>query len=394
MQKLLKSLKFKDYAVGTEFAFNRVTTKLEVDMKKQESRLNLTGIPDAMKEKFECASGLSFDDVRVYYNSNKPAQLQALAYTYGNRVYIAQGQEKHLEHELMHVVQQKQGRVKATRYINGFPLNDDHEMEQEANAIDSIKHSNFQFNMGNKASRVIQRYCKIKEIIPQNGGNCGLYCIRMAIDALGRHRNDNDFYIAAEKSGSYVGEIFSFEIMKKIVIELGCKTIKREFNSEDTFIRAIEATGTNPVLIPYSAKYLYNIGPQDAAHTQTGHWSIIENLSGDNIKIANPWGREDTFDAKYLYEASKEMSSTPKKEKPVFNWDVFMGNNTTRQIMYAMGEDDSTIPAYVLTRVNNKIIVSRRAFTKGAFTAPDFRKEIQPVEQPLDLSGYIVEIRS
>jgi hypothetical protein len=33
-----------------------------------------------MKTRFENLSGLSFDDVRVHYNSNKPAQLQALAY--------------------------------------------------------------------------------------------------------------------------------------------------------------------------------------------------------------------------------------------------------------------------------------------------------------------------
>lgn len=75
---------------------------------------NNTGIPDAMKARFENLSGFSFDDVKVHYNSDKPAQLQAHAYAQGNQVYMGPGQEKHLGHELGHVVQQKQGRVRAT----------------------------------------------------------------------------------------------------------------------------------------------------------------------------------------------------------------------------------------------------------------------------------------
>ena len=102
------------------------------DARKQESKPNLTGIPDVTKKKFESASGLSFDDVRIHYNSDKPAQLQALAYTQGNQVYIGPGQEKHLGHELGHVIQQKQGRVKPTTSINGMLINDEPLLEKEA----------------------------------------------------------------------------------------------------------------------------------------------------------------------------------------------------------------------------------------------------------------------
>lgn len=45
---------------------------------------NITGIPDSMKTRFENLSAFSFDDMRIHYNSNKPAQLQALAYTKDN----------------------------------------------------------------------------------------------------------------------------------------------------------------------------------------------------------------------------------------------------------------------------------------------------------------------
>ncbi len=54
---------------------------------------NNTGIPLQMKEKFENLSGFSSNDVQVHYNSDKPAQLQTLAYTQGNQVYVASEQE-------------------------------------------------------------------------------------------------------------------------------------------------------------------------------------------------------------------------------------------------------------------------------------------------------------
>lgn len=96
---------------------------------------NNTNIPRKMKTKFEHSSGFSFDDVRVHYNSEKPAQLHAHAYTQGNNVYVAPGQEKHLPHELGHVVQQKSGTVEPNGEIGGLPLNDDQAMESGADKI-------------------------------------------------------------------------------------------------------------------------------------------------------------------------------------------------------------------------------------------------------------------
>lgn len=94
-----------------------------------------TGIPSDIKEKYEAISGLSFDDVRVHYNSAAPAQMQAFAYTRGNDVYIAPGQERRLEHELGHVVQQKRGLVRPDSYLQGIPVNTDQRLETEASQM-------------------------------------------------------------------------------------------------------------------------------------------------------------------------------------------------------------------------------------------------------------------
>ncbi len=122
-----------------------------------------TGLSQGMKEKYESLSGYSFDDVRVHYNSEKPAQMQALAYTQGNQVYLMPGQERRLEHELGHVVQQKRGIVKPTGSIGGIPVNDDESLEAEASAYGQKTPRSFAGGQGLQTGRgglVAQRYKK------------------------------------------------------------------------------------------------------------------------------------------------------------------------------------------------------------------------------------------
>lgn len=96
---------------------------------------NRTGLPDGLKTGVEALSGIALDDVRVHFNSSRPAQLQALAYTQGSEIHVAPGQERHLPHEAWHVVQQKQGRVRATMQLKGTAINDDAGLEREAEVM-------------------------------------------------------------------------------------------------------------------------------------------------------------------------------------------------------------------------------------------------------------------
>jgi hypothetical protein len=77
------------------------------------------------------------DDVKVHYNSDKPAQLNALAYAQGTDIHVAPGQEQHLPHETWHVVQQKQGRVQPTMQMQGVNVNvnDNEGLEKEADVM-------------------------------------------------------------------------------------------------------------------------------------------------------------------------------------------------------------------------------------------------------------------
>jgi len=100
---------------------------------------NRTGLPDGLKSGIESLSGIALDNVKVHYNSPQPAQLNALAYTQGNDIHVAPGQEKHLPHEAWHVVQQAQGRVPPTMQMkDGIPVNDAPRLEQEADAVGRV----------------------------------------------------------------------------------------------------------------------------------------------------------------------------------------------------------------------------------------------------------------
>ena len=103
---------------------------------------NKTGLPDGLKSGMESLSGLSLNDVKVHRNSDKPAQLQAHAYAQGTDIHLAPGQEKHLPHELGHVVQQKEGRVKPTVQLKDkVNINDDSGLEKEADVFGEKAHS-------------------------------------------------------------------------------------------------------------------------------------------------------------------------------------------------------------------------------------------------------------
>ncbi|MFB2772412.1 DUF4157 domain-containing protein [Pelatocladus sp. BLCC-F211] len=124
-----------DAGHGGETIQAKGDTTVDLPESSVELRPNKTGLPDNLKAGVENLSGYSLDDVRVHYNSPKPAQVQALAYTQGTDIHVAPGQDEHLPHEAWHVVQQMQGRVKPTMQMKEVQINDDEGLETEADVM-------------------------------------------------------------------------------------------------------------------------------------------------------------------------------------------------------------------------------------------------------------------
>ncbi len=96
---------------------------------------NNTGMPDTLKSGIESLSGMDMSDVRVHFNSSKPASVGAHAYAQGSSIHLGPGQERHMAHEAWHTVQQKQGRVQPTTSVNGVSVNDSPSLEKEADVM-------------------------------------------------------------------------------------------------------------------------------------------------------------------------------------------------------------------------------------------------------------------
>jgi hypothetical protein len=116
----------------SDFSFADIPLFPQVQAKPEPNR---TGMPDRLKAGIETLSGIDMSDVRVHANSDKPARLNALAFTQGNHIYMGPGQERHLAHEAWHAVQQKQGRVRATGEMKGLGINNNSSLEHEAGMI-------------------------------------------------------------------------------------------------------------------------------------------------------------------------------------------------------------------------------------------------------------------
>ena len=94
-----------------------------------------TRLPAALRRRAEQTSGLDLTEVRVHSGSPAPAALGAAAFTRGNDIFLGPGDERHLAHEIWHVVQQRSGRVQATTHVEGFPANKDPDLENEADQM-------------------------------------------------------------------------------------------------------------------------------------------------------------------------------------------------------------------------------------------------------------------
>ena len=105
--------------------------------RKEKPQATQTGLPPSLQGAVESLSGLALGDVRVHHNSAKPAPLYAAAYTQGSEIHLGPGQERHLAHEAWHVVQQRQGRVQATKQLKGVSINDQAGLEAEADLMGS-----------------------------------------------------------------------------------------------------------------------------------------------------------------------------------------------------------------------------------------------------------------
>lgn len=102
-------------------------------------------LPLGIRQSMERKIGDDFSNVRVHKNSRLAEALSVPALTRGDHVHLSAqinnpyaGKERNLlAHELLHVKQQRQGRVHPTHRIRGLPVNREERLESEAIAAEN-----------------------------------------------------------------------------------------------------------------------------------------------------------------------------------------------------------------------------------------------------------------
>lgn len=375
-----------------------------VPQKAETDQPDLTGIPAQMKLNFEQRSGMSFDDVRVHYNSEKPAQFHALAYTQGTQIYIGPGQERSLPHELGHVIQQKAGRVRPTRWVRGQPVNDQPELEREADRPP------VQCMPAPALWGVIQM-TKFGVMPSQSSSNCGYHALARAINALYDGRFDpvrlekGLTEYAKEHKYSAIGEAFDpndlalvgnefcgSDLGKEMRLSITCSVVVYD---KDTVQKEIAKGGI--VLVPYLPFFPkwgdYNMekepyldllgklggfieqGEQDKENTleqlAKGYKvdrDVIDqlmNIGAPDINGGEHWGVIGAIDGAYkLFEGNLRGStfgggrSMPPLEADLdalyesnhhiaseFNWSAFPCSMSDRRLLYSKMAADKAKPS-------------------------------------------------
>ncbi len=284
-----------------------------------QKKLNNTGLPDNLKAGIEALSGMSMDHVKVNYNSDKPAQLQAHVYAQGNEIHLAPGQEQHLPHEAWHVVQQAQGRVRPTVQMKaGMPVNDDTQLEAEADVMGaqaaqfmSIGHgaisstpnatrlATLSASPTSETPMQLMATSQIKDF-EQAGGTCGLYSLGMAISGVDSsvvsHRDKllELLLKTGNQVGTFVGEFMDANNLAEVARKLGLTVSVIGFSDVDDFKAKLIGTGSNGVVMGYS---VFDVPIQSYSSIPRGlsafkhlfsHWSVIEALNSDKLTVRDP----------------------------------------------------------------------------------------------------------
>lgn len=281
---------------------------------------NNTGLPDNLKSGIENLSGYSMDDVKVHYNSDKPAQLNAHAYAQGTDIHVASGQEQHLPHEAWHVVQQKQGRVQATMQMkSGVPVNDDAGLENEADV------------MGAKALGIGSNYA-----------GAGYQLKARTINHV------TPIQLAVSSTGTYTTGAALPTMTANTASVTGTKSLSGSPVSTSIYITSISSTSSPADPISFTKWKDY--GGLNLLHEHSRSYNLTR-MHAIRGKFHGPSSADNMILGTMASNNTHSNSHLNEVERPVEN---FINSTSGAQgVMYTVTPDFSSAPGYITARASN-----------------------------------------
>jgi len=234
-----------------------------------------THLPSHVQAKMESSFGTDFSGVNIHANSGQATNIGALAYTQGNDVHFAPGQfnpdsqkgQELIGHELTHVVQQRQGRVRpdAEQY-KSLNINSDTSLEKEADVMGTkaAQGESVQFKTNNsKVSNKIPSASSIQKVDNPTAQDYKNFTDfkAMTLYELDKYANKQaDWYLSPSLSGAErdsVREILSFTREENIIGNCGA------FIFNELYQNLIAVSNKSDVLDPlrYYAKVAASSDP-------------------------------------------------------------------------------------------------------------------------------------
>lgn len=197
--------------IGNQSSIQLLGLESSPTQRTQDSEQNII-------KKMENHFNSDFSNIKIHENSTTASNINALAYTQGNDIHFAPGEfnpsttkGKHLlSHELTHVVQQRNGRVKPTREINGMPINDNLSLEREAdtNANKIIQGYNINSNSKetpNNCDVVQGTFRASARILPSSKKVDSYSASELSVPSIQFSEYDRpDTYLSGKKQGKHV----------------------------------------------------------------------------------------------------------------------------------------------------------------------------------------------
>lgn len=125
---------------------------------KKEMPEKQAGIPSDLKSEAQRKSGCDLSNVKVYYNSMRPAHYQAAGIAQKDTIYLAPFHENKLRHEVAHIVQQKQNIIPDSNSSGSVVSNQ--RLEQEAEQF-TFHNTSSTVQQGVTQQNVVQRFVVI-----------------------------------------------------------------------------------------------------------------------------------------------------------------------------------------------------------------------------------------
>ncbi|NER97014.1 MAG: DUF4157 domain-containing protein [Symploca sp. SIO1B1] len=390
----------------------------DIPVQRQEEERkaeNKTGLPDGLKTGIESMSGFDLSGVRVNYNSPKPAQLNAHAYTQGNAIEVAPGQEKHLPHEAWHVVQQMQGRVRPTMQMKGVQINDDDGLEREADVMS--KKAEYREN---ELTHVVQRNDGAEMKTPQMQEQLKQHQDKETPTKIIKTQNTQLIQLSTNPVGSFAKyDAAKLEIVDKNAGDnptkakvLNCGTKGPNSQPKDpggwkalTQKNEEDMTGTSHP--PTRTQYKLDLNlDRDQGHKYTRMHAVNSFLAKDSNVSGNIFSGRQSYNKKHLDRAEGFAKNfmddqswqkiTGKTLANTLNGTDKIGKNVANQLYYQPSKADKFPPAFVNDSV--KIVGNDGNKYDGINddefkTAPVMEYEVKPVYK-LDIATVKTNIQS